>query len=98
MLSFAYIESHQFSVLNSPESIEAFSYYLLYKEAPKLSQIVADRYKKLTESIFKLQESKIFFSVYKKKNQLTYNSVISNPDSDNYLKSFFMALELEDRR
>ena len=95
--SFSYIESYQFAILKSPESIGAFSYYLLYKEAPKLSIIFSDSYKKLTESIFKLKEGKKLFSVYKEKNKRTYESFISNPECESHLKSFFLSLELEDK-
>ena len=97
LLSFSYIESYQFSILKSPESIGAFSYYLLYKEAPKLSKLFAEPYKKLTESIFRLKEEKKFFSLYKEKNLRTYESFISNPECESHLKSFFLTIELEDK-
>lgn len=97
LLSFSYIESYQFSILKSPESIGAFSYYILYKEAPKLSIIFADYYKKLTKQICQLKEESNFFPAYKEKNKKTYESFTSNSECDNHLRSFFLSLELEDK-
>ncbi|OGU62846.1 MAG: hypothetical protein A2V66_07335 [Ignavibacteria bacterium RBG_13_36_8] len=97
LLSFSYIESYQFSILKSPESIGAFSYYILYKEAPKLSIIFSEHYKKLTVQIFKLKEEKNFITVYKEKNKKTYEYFISDPECESNLKSFFLSLEMEDK-
>lgn len=95
LFSFAFVESYQYSILKSPQSIGAFSYYLLYKESPELSKLFSDEYKELMGPIIKLQEGHKLFNAYKEKNKITYESVNSDPECDSHLKSFFMILEME---
>jgi hypothetical protein len=94
--TFAYIESHQFSVLSSPQSIGAFADYILYKEMPDQAELYASEYAQLMQPVLESQRKHTFLTQYKQKNSKTYQSIMAQSEVESELRRFFMGVELED--
>ena len=82
MNSISYQDTFSFSVLDSPKSIRAFAFFLLYKEGLKEAEEHVYEFEEITKELEKYQENNTFFPVYKQKNPKTYEKAQIKNDSD----------------
>jgi len=93
--TFAWIETHQFAILDSPKSIAALSNYILYKEMPQQALYYATQYSELMKPVLEAEEKGDFILQYRRQNQKTYESIMAQSEADSELKQFFLGIELE---
>lgn len=95
----AYRDTHQFSILEPPESIRGLALSLVYKE---LGEEQASRYEseffQIMEPIVKSKADGVFFDKYKQRNPLTWEEFQAEDKSNYSLYWFFRGLELEPER
>jgi hypothetical protein len=96
MQKFAYIETHQFAILESPKAARALALYLLYKEMPEQAESFSSEFAELMKPIHLSEDNHTFFSLYKEKNKVTYQSIMEQSGVEDDLKAFLLSMELKD--
>jgi len=72
----AYKDTFQFSLLDSPKSIQSLTLYLIYKElGDKEAEGNEKEFGELTEEIRQAQDNGTLLEVYKKKNPFTWSEI-----------------------
>lgn len=70
------------SILDSPKSIRALAFFLLYKESVKEAEDYVCEFEELTKESKRCEEDNTLFIVYKQKNPKTYEKAQIENDSD----------------
>ena len=95
----AYKDTWQFSILESPKSIRAFTLWLIYKELGEQSaEYYANEFSQHMELIESSSENQTMTERYKQKNSQTWKEIETEKDMSNYgLYGFFKAGENLDK-
>lgn len=64
----SYKDTHQFSILDPPESIRALALFLVYKELAAAAEPYGGEFMKIMEPVFRANADQCFFDRYKEKN------------------------------
>ncbi|MCK4524922.1 MAG: hypothetical protein KAU07_00595 [Candidatus Andersenbacteria bacterium] len=78
----SYQDTFSFSVLDSPKSIRAFAFFLLYKEGFKKAEKYVYEFEDITQELGQYQKNNTLFPVYKQKNPKTYEKAQIENDPD----------------
>jgi len=92
----AYKETHEFAILDSPQSIRGLALLLVARE---LGEAAAKPYEseffKTIEPVVKAKQDRTFLKTYREKNPLTWAETQQRDDSNYSLYWFFRGIELE---
>jgi hypothetical protein len=92
----AYKETHEFAILDSPQSIRGLALLLVARE---LGETAAKPYEseffKTIEPVVKAKQDRTFLKTYQEKNPLTWAETQQRDDSNYSLYWFFRGIELE---
>jgi len=92
----AYKDTHQFSILEPPESIRGLALFLVYKELGEQQAIhYTSEFSQIMEPIIKSQESHVFLDKYKERNARTWRENQVQDNSPYSLYWFFKGLEFQ---
>jgi hypothetical protein len=93
----AYKETHQFSILEPPESIRALALFLVYKELGAAAEPYGAEFARIMEPVLQVRADCCFFERYKQRNPRTVSECQAQPPGPFSLSSFLEGLERFDR-
>lgn len=92
----AYKETHQFSILEPPESIRGLAFFLVYKESgEQQAMYYSSEFSQIMEPIIRSRARHEFLQKYKERNPRTWKENQAENDSPHSLYWFLKGLELE---
>ena len=94
----AYKETHQFSILEPPDSIRGLALFLVYKELGEQQAMYYNRkFSHIMETIIKSRENHMFLDRYKQRNPRTWKENQIEDKSPYSLYYFLKGLEFEQK-
>lgn len=93
----AYNETHQFSILEPPESMRALALFVVYKELGAAAEPYAPEFGRMAEPAWRAMAEGRFFERYKQKNPGTLSECRAEAPGPFSLSSFLEVLQSRDR-
>jgi hypothetical protein len=93
----AYKETHQFSILERPESVRALALFLVYKELGAAAEPYGPEFGRVMEPVLRARAEHRFFERYKEKNPGTLSESRAEPPGPFTLSSLLESFQSLDR-
>jgi hypothetical protein len=92
----AYKETHEFAILDSPQSIRGLALLLMARELGETAvKPYESEFFQTIEPVVKAKQDRAFLKIYQEKNPLTWAEIKQRDDATYSLYWFFRGLELE---
>jgi len=92
----AYKETHEFAILEPPQSIRGLALLMVVKEfGEKQAKQYEAEFFKIIEPVVQSKKERVFLEKYKKRNPITWQEIKARDDTTYSLYWFFRGMELE---